>query len=150
MQLAICKCYNYYVLMIKNSEDCRSYCPINFVLETLGDKWTLLIVRDLMFKGKNSYTEFLQSDEKISTNILADRLKKLEDNGVVEKRVALDNRSKSIYSLTNKGKDLLPMMLEITVWSAKYDSSTNTPASFLRDFALSKNEMITKLLSRLG
>ena len=120
------------------------------MLETLGDKWTLLIVRDLMFKGKNSYTEFLQSDEKISTNILADRLKKLEDNGVVEKRVALDNRSKSIYSLTNKGKDLLPMMLEITVWSAKYDSSTNTPASFLRDFALSKNEMITKLLSRLG
>ncbi len=135
--------------MIRNSKNCRSNCPINFVLETFGDKWTLLIVRDLMFKGKSSYTEFLQSDEKISTNILADRLKKLEDNGIVEKSVASDNRSKLIYSLTNKGKDFLPIMLEITVWSASHDNSTNTPASFMSDFAMSKDEMITNILSNL-
>lgn len=148
-QLAICKCWNYYALMIKNSDDCRSNCPINFVLETFGDKWTLLIVRDLMFKGKRSYSEFLQSDEKIATNILADRLKKLEDNGVVEKNVASDNRSKLIYTLTDKGKDLLPIMLEITAWSAKHDAASNTPSSFLSDFATFKSEMITKILGNL-
>ncbi|MFT5676932.1 MAG: DNA-binding HxlR family transcriptional regulator [Paraglaciecola sp.] len=135
--------------MIRNSEDCRSNCPINFVLETFGDKWTLLIVRDLMFKGKSSYSEFLQSGEKISTNILANRLKKLEDNGLVEKSVAADNRSKLIYSLTSKGKDLLPIMLEITVWSAKHDTATNTPDSFLSEFTSSKPEMVTKILSNL-
>lgn len=135
--------------MIKNSESCRSNCPINFVLETFGDKWTLLIVRDLMFKRKSSYTEFLQSDEKISTNILADRLKKLEENGIVEKNTASDNRSKLVYALTSKGRDLLPIMLEITAWSAKHDTTTNTPASFLSDFTSSKQEMMTKILNRL-
>lgn len=119
------------------------------MLETFGDKWTLLIVRDLMFKGKRSYSEFLQSDEKIATNILADRLKKLEDNGVVEKNVASDNRSKLIYTLTDKGKDLLPIMLEITAWSAKHDAASNTPSSFLSDFATFKSEMITKILGNL-
>ena len=119
------------------------------MLETFGDKWTLLIVRDLMFKGKSSYTEFLQSDEKISTNILADRLKKLEEHGVVEKNIASDNRSKLVYSLTCKGKDLLPIMLEITAWSVKHDNSTNTPSSFMSDFEMNKDEMIAKILRNL-
>jgi len=135
--------------MTINSKHCRSNCPINFVLETFGDKWTLLIVRDLMFKGKSSYTEFLQSDERISTNILADRLKKLEDNGIVKKDVALDNRSKLIYALTDRGKELLPIMLEITAWSAKHDTATNAPASFLSEFTSSKHEMITNILENL-
>jgi len=135
--------------MTINSKFCRSNCPINFVLEIFGDKWTLLIVRDLMFKGKSSYTEFLQSDEKVSTNILADRLKKLENNGIVEKAIASENRSKLIYALTERGKELLPIMLEITAWSAKHDSVTNTPASFLSEFTSSKQEIITKILGHL-
>jgi DNA-binding HxlR family transcriptional regulator len=69
-----------------NSSNRRSNCPINFVLETLGDRWTLLIVRDLMFKGKSKYGEFLDSDEGISTNILAARLQRLEENGIINKR----------------------------------------------------------------
>jgi DNA-binding HxlR family transcriptional regulator len=135
--------------MTTNSKQCRSNCPINFVLETFGDKWTLLIVRDLMFKAKSSYGEFLQSDEKISTNILADRLKKLEENGIVKKSIASDNRSKLIYSLTEKGKDLLPIMLEITAWSAKHDSATNTPESFLNSFNSAKSEMIATMVKQL-
>lgn len=135
--------------MARNSKHCRSNCPINFVLETFGDKWTLLIVRDLMFKGKRTYGEFLQSDEKISTNILADRLGRLEEHEIVKKTVAPDNRSKLIYTLTSKGKDLLPIMLEITAWSARYDAATNTPASFLNKFASSKHEMIAMMLSEL-
>ena len=135
--------------MTTNSKHCRSNCPINFVLEIFGDKWTLLIVRDLMFKGKKSYTEFLQSDEKISTNILADRLKKLEESGIVNKEVATDNRSKLIYALTERGKELLPIMLEITAWSAKFDTETNTPSFFLREFSSSKHEMTEKILGSL-
>lgn len=135
--------------MARNSKHCRSNCPINFVLETFGDKWTLLIVRDLMFKGKRTYNEFLQSDEKISTNILADRLRKLEEHEIVTKTVAADNRSKLIYSLTTKGKDLLPIMLEITAWSAKHDTSTNTPDSFMDIFVSAKHEMSAKILSEL-
>lgn len=120
--------------MLRNSSSCRSNCPINFVLETFGDKWTLLIVRDLMFKGKQTYGELLQSDEKISTNILANRLKRLEEHGIITKSVASENGSSFIYSLTSKGSDLLPVMLEITAWSAKHDSMTNTPTSFFELF----------------
>lgn len=135
--------------MNRSSEICRSNCPINFVLETFGDKWTLLIVRDLMFKGKQTYGEFLESDEKISTNILADRLKRLEEHEIVKKAVAPDNRSKLIYSLTPKGKDLLPVMLEITAWSAKHDTATNTPEPFLDMFGSSREEMMASILNEL-
>lgn len=135
--------------MLRNSKKCRSNCPINFVLETFGDKWTLLVVRDLMFKGKTSFGEFLQSEEKISTNILADRLSRLEEHGIVVKSVATDKRSKFIYKLTEKGKDLLPIMLEITAWSAKHDAATNTPASFLDKFVSAKQEMIAMMLDEL-
>ncbi|SDU06267.1 winged helix-turn-helix transcriptional regulator [Halopseudomonas salegens] len=110
---------------------CRSHCPINYALESFGDKWTLLIIRDLMFKAKQSYGDFLASNEKISTNILADRLKRLEEMGIVIKSVNETNRTKMIYSLTPKGQDLLPIMLEITKWSGKYDAQTNAPKPFL-------------------
>ena len=135
--------------MARSSEICRSNCPINFVLETFGDKWTLLIVRDMMFKGKRTYGEFLESKEKISTNILADRLKRLEEHEIVEKAVAPDNRSKLLYSLTPKGKDLLPVMLEITAWSARHDAATNTPNSFLEMFGSARKEMMAAILSEL-
>lgn len=85
-----------------------------------------------MFKAKQSYGDFLSSDEGISTNILADRLKRLEQQGIVEKDPNPANRSKLIYSLTAKGRDLLPLMLEITRWSGKYDNKTNAPKPLLK------------------
>lgn len=133
--------------MLQNSENCRSNCPINFLLETFGDKWTLLIVRDLMFKEKRYYGDFLQSAEGISTNILAERLKRLELNGVVTKSEDPKNKLKHIYSLTDKGKDLLPVMLEITAWSAKYDSLTNTPPEFVAQLKADK-EAVTRALKQ--
>ena len=139
--------YNY--RMIHNSESCRSNCPINFVLETFGDKWTLLVIRDLMFKGKRYYGEFLDSNEKISTNILADRLQRLESKGVIEKQIDPENRSKLIYRLTAKGKDLLPVMLEITAWSSKHDSQTNTPAPFVAALEQDKVALSRKILTDL-
>ncbi len=95
-------------------------CPISTTLDMLGDKWTLLIIRDLMFKGKRTYGEFLQSEEKIATNILADRLLILEKNGIVEKRAFPENKVKNLYQLTPKGIDLMPILLEMIVWGDKY------------------------------
>jgi DNA-binding HxlR family transcriptional regulator len=134
-------------LMLRNSKACRSNCPINFVLETFGDKWTLLIVRDLMFHNKRTFLEFMESDEKISSNILTERLRRLEDHGIVEKNTSPNNRSSFIYTLTSKGADLLPVMLEVTAWSAKHDSSTNTPDGFLDAFNSDRDGVISSFRS---
>ena len=109
----------------------------------------MLIIRDLIFKSKQTFGEFRKSEEKIATNILADRLKQLEANGIVEKTVAAGNRSSVIYSLTEKGKDLIPVMLEITAWSAKHDTKTNTPVSFEEDLKSSRDQMIKTVRSAL-
>jgi DNA-binding HxlR family transcriptional regulator len=95
----------------------RSYCPINLGLEIFGDTWTLLVLRDLMFGGKRHFRELLQSDEGISSNILADRLKRLVDRGILTKRDDPTHKQKAIYSLTERGIALLPVLLEIGAWS---------------------------------
>ena len=107
----------------------RSDCPIHFALEAFGDSWTLLIVRDLMFKGRTTYTEFLRAEEGIATNILADRLVRLERDGIIERD---EERASGGYRLTAKGIDLLPILLEVISWSAKYDPSTAAPRAFVR------------------
>ena len=98
----------------------RSNCPISFALDILGDKWILLILRDMIFAGKSSYGEFLQSAEKIATNILADRLNTLESQQFVEKLVANDKKSKFNYILTEKGISLIPIILELAIWGSSY------------------------------
>ncbi|TWR24979.1 helix-turn-helix transcriptional regulator [Mucilaginibacter achroorhodeus] len=100
----------------------RSDCPISFSLDYLGDKWTLLILRDLMFTEKSTYGEFLTSQEKIATNILADRLRVLETNGFITSNVSPEKKNKFIYSLTEKGIDLVPVIAEFMIWGSKYDS----------------------------
>ena len=132
-----------------DSKNSRSNCPINFGLETFGDKWTLLVIRDLMFNGKQHYGEILNSDEKISTNILADRIKRLETSGVIEKEIDRNNRRKLIYRLTDKGKDLLPVMLEIIDWSSKHDSFSNAPDQFMQVLKEDKAELTLKISSEL-
>ena len=103
----------------------RSDCPLNFGLEIFGDKWTLLIIRDLMFFGKRYYNEFLSSAEGISTNILADRLLLLEKQKIIKKNKDKDHKQKIIYSLTEKGIDLLPTIINIGIWSSRYGKSVN-------------------------
>ena len=115
----------------------RSTCPISFSLDVLGDKWTLLILRDLVFAGKSTFGEFLQSAEKVATNILADRLATLESQGFVSKQVAADKKSKFTYRLTEKGLDLLPLLMEITLWGAKY-SPAGGNAALLQQLATDK------------
>ena len=110
----------------------RSSCPVTFALDRLGDKWSLLIVRDLMFRGRNTYGDFLNSGEGIATNVLADRLKRLEAEGIIEKSRDPDNRRRFLYTLTDKGYDLTPVLLEMMRWSAKHDAQTGTPKAFIK------------------
>jgi DNA-binding HxlR family transcriptional regulator len=99
----------------------RSDCPISCSLDVFGDKWSLLIIRDIMLRDKFSYSEFLESEEKIATNILVSRLSFLEAENILSKQVSPTNKSKFIYSLTKKGVDLLPIIIEIMDWGAKYN-----------------------------
>lgn len=101
----------------------RSNCPISCSLEVFGDKWSLLIIRDIMLRDKVSYSEFLNSEEKIATNILVNRLKVLETEKILFKEVSAQNKSKYVYSLTQKGLDLLPIVIEIMDWGAKYNEN---------------------------
>ncbi|MBC8240292.1 MAG: helix-turn-helix transcriptional regulator [Alphaproteobacteria bacterium] len=96
-------------------------CPITFGLDTFGDRWSLLVIRDIMLQGKKTYSEFLEADEGISTNILADRLKHLETEGIIEKSRDPENYKSYLYALTEKGRDLAPIVLEIVAWSGKHD-----------------------------
>lgn len=98
----------------------RSGCPINLGLELFGDKWSLLIIRDIMFAGKRHFREFLVSAEGISSNILADRLARLTEAGVLTRADDPAHKLKAIYSLTEKGIELLPIIAEISRWSRKY------------------------------
>lgn len=106
-------------------------CPIRFGLGLFGDRWSLLIIRDLMFKGRRFYREFLNAGERISTNILADRLSRLEDEGIVEKCPDPTHGKRIVYSLTPKGRDLMPVMFAIMDWSEKYDVQTEVPKDFI-------------------
>ena len=103
------------------SAKCRSDCPISLALEAFGDKWSLLILRDLILRGRKHYQEFLNAEEKISTNILASRLAHLEELGIISKFNDPDNGKQYVYVPTEKGLDLLPILLELYRWSLKYD-----------------------------
>ncbi len=98
----------------------RSSCPIASTLDILGDKWSLLLIRDMLIKGKKTYKEFSLSDEKIATGILASRLKQLEAFGFITKRKLPDNKKENIYLLTEKGIDLAPLIVEVTLWGEKH------------------------------
>ena len=103
----------------------RSGCPLNASVEILGDRWSLLIIRDMMLRGFRSYTQFLESYEHIATNILAHRLKKLEGYEIITtQQDPLDGR-KLIYTLTEKGMDLAPVLTEMVLWAAAHEETQN-------------------------
>src|SRR5690606_7953602 len=97
----------------------RSNCPVNFGLEAFGDRWSLLIIRDIVFWGKKTYSDFLRSDEQIATNILAARLASLEAAGILRRVPHQSDKRKDVYELTTKGLDLIPLLVEIVAWSGK-------------------------------
>jgi DNA-binding HxlR family transcriptional regulator len=107
----------------------RSHCPINLALEVIGDRWSLLIVRDLMFSGRHHYRELLQSEEGISSNILAERLGRLVGAGLLSRTDDPTHKQKAIYKLTPMGIDLLPVIAALGSWGRKYLPVTKQSAA---------------------
>jgi DNA-binding HxlR family transcriptional regulator len=109
------------------SQKWRSECPLNASVEILGDRWSLLIIRDMMLRGFRSYKEFLESYEGIATNILADRLQNLIAHEIVTAERDPSDGRKLIYSLTAKGIDLAPVLTEMVLWAAAHEDAGNQP-----------------------
>ncbi|HEX4536026.1 MAG TPA: helix-turn-helix domain-containing protein [Candidatus Acidoferrum sp.] len=124
----------------------RSGCPLNVSVEILGDRWSLLIIRDMMLRGFRSYSQFLDSYERIATNILAHRLKKLEGYGIIATRQdPLDGR-KLIYTLTEKGMDLAPVLTEMVLWTAAHEEHQNP--ELIRQIKKDKQKFLASVRQR--
>lgn len=123
----------------------RSLCPINLTLESVGDSWSMLIIRDLMLRGHNSYQGFLRSEEKIATNILADRLLKLEQNGLISKSADPSDKRKFIYALTERGADLAPILVELALYGLKYEPMANMAKEVILDMQKNKQVFAQRL-----
>src|SRR6202030_2851509 len=105
----------------------RSECPLNASVEMLGDRWSLLIIRDMMLRGFRSYKEFMECYEGIATNILADRLRKLVKYGIIRTKPDPSDGRKVTYLLTEKGIDLAPVLTEMVLWAATHEDTGNQP-----------------------
>ncbi|MFI8380537.1 winged helix-turn-helix transcriptional regulator [Leeuwenhoekiella sp. NPDC079379] len=127
----------------------KSHCPINYSLEHFGDRWSLLIIRDLMFNGKRHYNEFLESGEKISTSVLGDRLKHLEEVGIISKGKDKIKKSRIKYSLTKKGINMLPIMLDMVCWSGQYDNKSDVNNVFLAKINTEREMLIQSTREKL-
>lgn len=128
----------------------RSDCPVSCSLDIWGDKWSLLIVRDLMFAKQCTYGDFLKSAEGIATNILASRLRGLEENKIIEKLDHPDSKAKVLYRLTRKGIDLLPIMIEINLWAEKYFTIPDDRKAMLKEVKKDKAGFIKSTTKELG
>ena len=103
------------------ADDIRSGCPINLTLEVIGDRWSLLVIRDIIFGNRRHFRELLtRSEEGISSNILADRLKTLMEQGILTRTDDPTHKQKGIYSLTEKGIELVPVIAQMAFWGRKY------------------------------
>ncbi len=122
----------------------RSGCPISLALEIFGDTWSLLIVRDLMFKGFRTFNELLGSDEGIASNVLTDRLAMLEAAGVIDKREHAADARRYEYRLTKKGIDLAPVIVEIVLWSARYEQ-TDAPPQIVRAMSTQRAKFLADI-----
>lgn len=109
------------------NEKRRSGCPLNASVEMLGDRWSLLIIRDMMLLGRRTFKEFLSSYERPASNILADRLRRLEVFGIIRAERDPSDGRKLIYLLTPKGMDLAPVLTEMVLWAAKHEETGNQP-----------------------
>lgn len=130
---------------MKHTHHRRSDCPINFALEIFGDPWSLLLIRDIVYFGKKTYGEFLASEEGMATNILASRLAHLEHQGILTKKLSKKDKRKEEYVLTEKGLDLIPILVEMANWSAQYDPHTAAPAAWIALMKAEREQMIQRM-----
>lgn len=133
--------------MEKNKK--RSNCPVSSSLDIFGDKWSLLIIRDMLFFNKSTYGDFLKSAENIATNILASRLQGLEENKLIVKLEHPESKAKVLYKLTEKAIDLLPMIVEIHIWADKYLDIPAEIKTIVNEVKKGKEEFIKSTMSEL-
>lgn len=125
----------------------RSGCPVSISLEQFGDRWSLLIVRDLMVRGFRTFKEFQQSGEGIATNILADRLKKLETAGILTAETQENDARRVVYRLTGKGIDLAPVLLELLIWGARHEK-TGAPYELIEELGKKREQVLAEVRLR--
>ncbi len=125
----------------------RSECPVSVSLEMLGDRWSLLIIRDLMVRGLRTFRQFVEAGEGIATNILADRLKKLEASGIITAEQQENDRRRVNYRLTEKGIDLAPVLLELLIWGARHEA-TGAPCALIEEMAKHREEVLAEARRR--
>jgi DNA-binding HxlR family transcriptional regulator len=126
----------------------KSNCPINLSLEVIGDRWTLLILRDMMFAGKKHFREFLQSDEGVSSRTLADRLQTLQAEGLVTRHDDPGHKLKAVYRLTQAGVDLLPVLVNLGVWGNRYRAADPKLGAMAEELAAGGPEAIALMAKR--
>src|SRR5215472_14427142 len=124
----------------------RSGCPLNASVEMLGDRWSLLIIRDMMLLGRRTFKEFLGSYERPASNILADRLRRLERYGIIRAEPDPSDGRKLIYLLTAKGMDLAPVLTEMVLWAGKHERTENR--SLLRLMRKDKQKFLEEIRGR--
>lgn len=127
----------------------RSNCPISYTMDFFGDKWTLLIIRDIALKGKCFYKEFLEAGEGIATNVLSDRLKMLESEGIIVSKKYEKLKTMKTYALTAKGKALIPILVEIIIWGGTFDKDSEASQEFIKKAKSNRDEVIQSLLDAL-
>ena len=125
----------------------RSGCPVSLSLDRFGDRWSLLIIRDLMVRGFRTFKEFQESGEGIATNILADRLKNLEAAGILGSEPGDSDRRKVNYRLTQKGIDLAPVMLELLIWGSKHEDA-GLPCGMIDAMAENREQVLAEVRRR--
>ena len=126
----------------------RSECPLNASVEMLGDRWSLLIIRDMMLRGFRSYKEFMECYEGIATNILADRLRKLVGYGIIATEPDPADGRRVVYSLTPKGIDLAPVLTEMVLWAAAHEDTGNM--ALVRQMRADKEKFLAGVRQRLA
>lgn len=125
----------------------RSGCPVSIALETFGDRWSLLIVRDLMVRGYRTFKEFHESGEGIATNVLADRLSRLENAGIISAEVDPADQRRVHYRLTEKGIDLAPVLLELLIWGARHEQ-TAAPCALIAHMEQNREQLLAEVRRR--
>ena len=125
----------------------RSGCPVSISLEMFGDRWSLLIIRDLMVRGYRTFKEFQESGEGIATNILADRLHKLQGTGIITAEAEETDGRKVNYRLTEKGIDLAPVLLELLIWGAQHEE-TGAPCALIVEMAKNRAAVLAETRRR--
>lgn len=131
----------------QSSPQARSGCPVSISLDIFGDRWSLLIVRDMMVRGLRTFSEFQCSGEEISTNILADRLRHLEMAGIIVAERAAEDARSIHYRLTAKGIALAPVILELFIWAAHHES-TGAPAAFVERIVQNREGILAETFRR--